>query len=222
MATQVTGDLYVELDGKLAEIKRQMRQPSGYPFDPEKLNKFLQRAIEGEFDDGQRWHEQDGVIYLKFEVISRGTTGPEWINRLEKKGCKLSKLAKDVLNSPDFNPTRGVIYKIAILKGKLFTDSDRVTGKIQAEADRRKFKKLQAEGACLIRELISDEEMEAMDLWRIVVFHKPIKDSDGDPSLLYVDRDGGGQRLGTYSDRPDAYWVPGYGFAFVVSQVSSN
>lgn len=218
MATQVTGDLYVELDGKLAEIKRQMRQSGGYPFDPEKLNRFLQRAVEGRFDDNQRWREEDGVIY--FEVTSDGTTGPQWIKRLEKRRFKLSKWAKDVLLSPDFKPTNGVTYRIAVLKGTLFTDSDRITRKIRAEADRRKLEKPNAEVACLIREMLSDEDIEAMGLWWIVVFHEPIKDSDGGPGLLGAFRGGGGRWLSTCDGRPGAYWHSAGGFAFAVPQVS--
>lgn len=45
----VAGELYFELDGQLAEIKRQLRQPNGYPFDPGKLKSHLQAAIEGRF-----------------------------------------------------------------------------------------------------------------------------------------------------------------------------
>lgn len=50
MATQVTGELYFDLDGQLAEIKRQLRQPAGYPFDPRHLQRALQAAIEGKFN----------------------------------------------------------------------------------------------------------------------------------------------------------------------------
>ncbi len=50
MATKVTGDQYYDLDGQLAEIKRQLRQQGGYPYDPEKLKKCLQDAIEGRFE----------------------------------------------------------------------------------------------------------------------------------------------------------------------------
>lgn len=216
MITQITGDLYVKLDGKLAEIKRQMRQSSGYPFDPEKLNKFLQRAVEGKFEDSCRWREEDGVIY--FEVTSNGRTGPEWIEYLEKKGFRLSKWAKDVLLSPDFKPTLSVTYRIAVLKGMLFTDSNRISRNICAEAERRKLAKLNAEVACLIREMFSDEELEAMGLLWIVVFHEAIKDTGGDLNLLSTGR---GWLL-TYYGRPGGRWLSNVGFAFAVSQVSSN
>ena len=50
MAQRVAGDLYHDLDGQLHEIKRQLRQLSGYPFDPEDLRRHLKSAIEGKFD----------------------------------------------------------------------------------------------------------------------------------------------------------------------------
>ncbi len=50
MATIVKGNLYVRLDGKLEEIKRQIRQRGGYGFDPEKLDRALQALIEGRFE----------------------------------------------------------------------------------------------------------------------------------------------------------------------------
>ncbi len=49
MAQCVAGDQYYVLDGQLHEIKRQLRQLSGYPFDPERLKMALQNIIEGKF-----------------------------------------------------------------------------------------------------------------------------------------------------------------------------
>ncbi len=51
MDTMVAGELYYELDGQLWEIKRQLRQPNGYPFNPDQLRVALQNAIEGKFDE---------------------------------------------------------------------------------------------------------------------------------------------------------------------------
>lgn len=51
MATIVKGEQYFELDGQLSEIKRQLRQLRGYPFDLQKLKYHLQEAIEGHFND---------------------------------------------------------------------------------------------------------------------------------------------------------------------------
>lgn len=52
MAIPVAGELYYELDGQLCEIKRQLRQPAGYPFDPTQLRVALQNAIAGMHIDG--------------------------------------------------------------------------------------------------------------------------------------------------------------------------
>ncbi|OGN08352.1 MAG: hypothetical protein A2750_00890 [Candidatus Yanofskybacteria bacterium RIFCSPHIGHO2_01_FULL_45_42] len=164
------------------------------------------------------WREQDGVIC--FSVTSDGTTGPQWVERLKKKGFQLSKWAKDVLNSKDFQPTNGVTTEIAVLKGMLFEDDDRITKKIRAEANRRKFTKPNAEVACLIREMFTDEEIEAMGLVWITTMHEPIKDSDDDPHLLIVYRDVSGRWLYAYYDEPDYLWNRDFGFAFVVPQVS--
>ena len=166
------------------------------------------------------WREEDGVIY--FSVTSDGTTGEDWIKRLEGNGFRVGDYAKQVLRSPDFKPTNGVTTEVAVLKGMLFEDNDRITKKIRAEADKRKLSKPNAELACLIREKFTDKEIEAMGLWYIVAMHEPINDSDGDPHLLYARRYDVGRWLNAYYDRPGDRWHRDHGFAFAVSQVSSQ
>lgn len=166
------------------------------------------------------WREEDGVIY--FSVTSDGTTGEGWITRLESKGFRVGDYAKQVLRSPDFKPTNGVTIEVAVLKGMLFEDQSRITSKIRAEADKRKLSKPNAELACLIRKKFTDKEIEAMGLRYIVAMHEPINDSDGDPNLLSADRDSGGRWLDAYYGRPDDRWGRDDGFAFAVSQVSSQ
>ena len=50
MAQRVAGEIYESVTGQLFEIGRQLRQPNGYPFDAQKLQRALQNAIEGKFD----------------------------------------------------------------------------------------------------------------------------------------------------------------------------
>ena len=166
------------------------------------------------------WTERDGVIY--FTVVSDGTTGEDWITRLEGKGKRLSNEAKFVLRSREFKPTSGVIYEIAVLKGMLFNDSDRVTSKIRADAEQRTLSTPNAEIACLIRDKFTDEEIEAMGLVWIVTMHEPIAGSDGIPLLLSARRRGGGSWLNAVWASPDGRWNRLGGFAFVVSQVTSS
>ena len=170
------------------------------------------------------WYEKDGVIYLS--VTSDGTTGEQWISRLESKGYRSSDYAKSILRSPDFKPTSGVTYNIAVLKGELFSDSDRVTKNIRAQAyactfTPEKLSDPNAEVACLIREKFSDDELKAMGLTWIVAMHEPIKDSVGDPSLLDADRRDDGCWLHAHWGIPGSRWPRDSGFAFVVSQVSA-
>ncbi len=51
MAIKVAGELYESITGQLFEIGRQLRQPNGYPYNPEHLKVALQNAIEGKFGD---------------------------------------------------------------------------------------------------------------------------------------------------------------------------
>jgi hypothetical protein len=166
------------------------------------------------------WREQDGVIY--FSVTSNGTTGKEWITRLESKGFCLGDWAKRVLRSQDFKPTSGVTTEVAILKGILFGDNDRIIKKIRAEADKRKLSKPNAELACLIREKFTDKEIEQMGLWYILVMHEPFDFSGCNPLLMVASCHYGGRWLFAYNGRPHDGWISNYGFAFVVSQVSSE
>lgn len=165
------------------------------------------------------WREKDGVISFTLPPTD-GTTGSQWIERLERKGFRLSKRAKDVLNSLDFKPTNGIISDIAVLKGMLWNDSNRITKNIRAEAEKRSFTKPNAEIACLIREKFSDEEIEAMGIWWIVAMHEPIKDSGGVPDMLSADRSDDGHWLCTAYDDHDRKWGRVGGFAFVLPQVS--
>ncbi len=165
-----------------------------------------------------KWIEKNGVI--RFSVTSDGTNGEEWIARLESKGFRVGDYVKSVLRSKDFKSTNKIIYEIAVLKGELFSDSDRITRTIRKEAKERKLFIFNAEAACLIREKFSDKELEAMGLYWIVAMHEPIKDSDGVPKLLFASRDGS-WLLTSYDDTDDE-WHRGCGFAFVVSKASNS
>lgn len=162
---------------------------------------------------------------IHFTVISNGRTGEECITYFEneKKDAKgkpyrVSDYGKSVLrNAPA--PTNGITYNIVVRPGKKISDSDRITKKIRAAADKKGWLKPHWEVACLIRDTFTDEQLEAMGLWYIVTMHEPIKDSDGGPSLLRSYRDGGGRWLNADYGRPDGYWYGSGGFAFAVPQV---
>ena len=167
----------------------------------------------------RNWREELGVIY--FTVLSDGTTGEEWISRLESKGYCVSDYAKSLLRSVDFKPTNGVTTEIAVLKGNIFLDKNRITKKIRDEAAKRKLIKLNTEVACLIREMFTDKEIKAMGLSWVVTMHEPIEDSNGVLYLLGTDPDpdSDGGWLGAYYAEPDNHWDSDGGFVFAVLQV---
>ena len=77
MATVVTGEQYKIIDGKMLELKRQIRQPGGYPFDPDQLVQYLQLAVEGKFESclpsiSKRLLEQVGTVSLPAIKIDTG------------------------------------------------------------------------------------------------------------------------------------------------------
>jgi hypothetical protein len=219
MAMKVTGDQYRDLDGQLFEIKRQLRQSGGYPFDIHQLKLFLQRAIEGKFLDDQIWRQENDVIY--FEVTSEGTTGLEWIERLGMKGFKFTNMASSLLHSEHFYPTNGITYQVAIFPARFFPKSKRITHSIREEAYRRKFANPQAEIACLIGEKLSCEALDVMGFSGIAVFHDPIQDLEGVPSLLSIYGRYASHWVGTCVGRPDTVWSSDCGFAFALPQPHS-
>jgi len=181
-----------------------------------------------------KWREQDGIIYLS--VTSDGTTGPQWIERLERRGFPVEYEAANVLRSDGFKPSNGVKTEIAILQGSLFQDylGGRTTKKICAEARRRGLTKPNAEVACLIREKFADQEIEDWDRWWIVVMHEPIKDRNGVLCLLGAGRTGAFRMGGTLTDpvrgrlsacrgvRLGTDWHRTYMFAFAVSSIAAK
>ncbi len=161
------------------------------------------------------------MIY--FTLVSNGMTGKEWIKHFEAKGINVGDYAKQLLLSKAFKPSKkGTIYNIAVIKGEFFSDDNRITSNIREEADKRKFGKPNAEVSPLTRDMFTNEEIKAMGLYWIVPMHEPIKDSDGDPSLLGAGRRDGRPWLGAYDGRSDSRWGREDGFAFLAPQVSSQ
>jgi len=169
-----------------------------------------------------KWPEKDGVIYFNEELVSDGTTGPEWVKRLEAEGKKITKYAKSVLLSPEFKPTNGTKYKVAVLKGEIFNDNERTTENIRKKADLLNLQTPNAELACILRERFSDKQLEDMGLYWIVAMHEPIKDFDDNPRLVIASRSDNGSWLHTDYGGPGNWWSRDGGFAFAVSQVSGS
>lgn len=217
MAQKVEGKLYESITGQLFELGRQLRQKNGYPFDPNELQGCLQDIIEGKFKDNFWRVEEDGTVRLKLTGI--GLTGLEWEKRLESKGFKLSKSAKDLLNSPDFTSCeKDKVYEVVILSGKLFSDRRRTTKNILAEGDCRGLihgSVLPIEIACLIRENFSNEQFKKIDINWLTTMHEPIEDHYGGLHLFSMDRGDDGFWLSADYAILEGLWRSGDGYIFL-------
>jgi hypothetical protein len=110
-----------------------------------------------------------------------------------------------------------VTTKIEILKNVPFRGGCRTTEKIRAEGILRNLREPNAEVACLIREMLTDDGIKAMGFWWIVVMHQPMGELGNSPSLLCVDRGGDGHWLRACYGKPHNRWPNGGGFAFTSS-----
>ncbi len=164
--------------------------------------------------------DDEGNIH--FTLTSYGFNREQWEQHLELRGWRIGDYARQVLRRASDAPTNGVVYNIVVRPGKKISDSDRITKKIRAAADKKGWLKPHWEVACLIRDTFTDDQLEQMGLWYIVTMHEPIKDSGGGPRLLYSFRRGDGRWLRASDDGPGDDWDVRGGFAFVVPQVSSQ
>jgi hypothetical protein len=184
--------------------------------DGERWYQDLTKFLRGELYSSKRWTEKDGVIY--FTITSNGKTGDDWITHFEGKKLPVGSYAQSVLRHKNFKPTKaGTVHNITVLKGELFSDEDRITKNIRAEAKKRKMTDPHAEVACLIRDAFSNKEIEEMGLSWIITMHEPIPDSDGDPSVLGA-RGSGDYELDACRGILGSSWNRDGGFAFSASQ----
>ncbi len=81
MAKKVAGELYESITGQLFEIGRQLRQPNGYPFDPGVLQKYLQNAIEGRFNQVIKVVTPDDKILEFVSTVTVSATTKKFVVR---------------------------------------------------------------------------------------------------------------------------------------------
>ncbi len=156
--------------------------------------------------------EEDNIHFM---LTSNGFTREQWEQHLGSRGWCIGDQARIVLRRAIEAPTNGVTYKIVVRPGNEISDSDRMSKKIRAVADKKGWGKPHWEVACLIRDTFTDQQVEVMGLWYIVTMHEPIKDSDGDPNLLGTTRHGDCRGFYTLYDDGPGPWRDDGGFAFV-------
>lgn len=151
-----------------------------------------------------------------FEVTTDGRSGEQLITDIEAQGDRVGDIAKQLLRNKKFVATDGVTYKLALIMGDEFEDDDRITSNIRAEAAKRGYVDPSMELAPYVREMFSDEDLEQIGLWALIIMHEAVTDSRGYLDLLGLRRDGGGRVLSAFSGYPGRRWVRGRGFLFLV------
>lgn len=154
---------------------------------------------------------EDDVIY--FSVTSDGTSGKDWIARLEAKGLYVECHLEESLLNSNFSPTTGVTTSVAVLKGTLFKNHKRFSKVIYAEAARRGFTQLDVETACLVHDHFSNDEIKALGLKWIVVM-------DGLAHFFGAHRGNAARWLVNHRG-PRFRWYKNHGFAFAVSETQA-
>lgn len=149
-------------------------------------------------------------------ITSVGKTGEEWITRLESNGFRVGDYAKKLLRNAAVTTTTGTVYDLVVIKGEEFpTDAARTNEAIRALAKSRGYLTPPIEVAPLLRESITDKEIEEMGLYALIVMHEPVADADGGLRLLGVDRRDGGRWLFAFFGSPQCLWFRDDGFVFL-------
>ena len=203
------------MPGKLnALVKNIMRQTG--ETDP---NKAVRLINSGQWVLVPKLLHPSSLHEIRLSVASDGTTGKQWVERLKKKDLRVSDYAKQLLLSPDFRPTKGILYEVLIIKGAYWknSNSDSNTAKIRSEALKRKLETPNAEIACLLFEELTNVDLEAMGLLWITIMHDPIASDEGE-NLLSVYRLDDGPWLDADFGEPEEDWNRHGSFAFVLPQ----
>ena len=158
------------LPGKLNTLVKNIIKQTGET-DPNKAVELVNsgRWLITKFPSS--WVEKyDGVI--TFPVKSDGTTGEEWITRLQSKGFRIGKTAKKVLRSKDFIPTKDVTTEVGIFQSKRFEGSNWSRGNLNTEAEKHGFKKPNAETAFLIIEALSGMGFRDLEMTEFYIMYE--------------------------------------------------
>ena len=125
------------------------------------------------------WQKVSGVTHLS--VISDGTTGSQWISRLKEQGKAVSDTAVRFLLSDEFHPTSGVVTRVVIQPGSRDEKGSVSTEQLEREAEWANLTAPEMEVACLMREILSQSDLQEMGFRSICVMHK--SNDRGDPGL---------------------------------------
>lgn len=165
---------------------------------------------------------EHGHIVIAFAGLD--LTGEQEIKRLLSAGYRVSDSAKSCFTSTAddsydkrYRLVADRLYRVALVPGReIPRDSDRSTAALRKLGREYGYGKPLGGHIPRTREAVSDTQMEEMGIRYIASLHDPIKDSDGNPDVLIVDRIDDGQWVHTCWDDPGDRWYDDGAFAFPV------
>ena len=165
------------------------------------------------------WHEEGRRHLLLGHQRRHDRRGLDHQTR-EQGLPRVGDYAKQVLRSPDFEPTNGVTTEVAVLKGR---PSRTTTGSRRRSAPRPQAQAVQAERRALASSVRSSRTRRSKR-W-VCGTSLPCTNPSTTPTAIRTCwvRAVAAVVAGStaYHGRPDGRWVVTDGFAFAVSQVSS-
>lgn len=213
MAQRVAGDQYESITGQLFEIGRQLRQKSGYPYDPGKLQRHLQMAIEGDFGDRDRIPALPTWKTIVLGICAK--SGYDLYELLVKDGCHVSEWADDLLKMKNsafsVSSEQLLVDLVKVSVAELGFHSGAKTSDIYKAAQKRGLVLCPSEVGPQLRRQYVDQPR---DEW-ILVGMEPIADSDGDLRVFGVAHGDDGRWLGGHFGHPSFVWDGGSVWVFV-------
>ena len=124
---------------------------------------------------------------IRFTVTSNGFTGDMWAKYFENIGMVVGGSTKNTLHVVKEAPTTIETYNVVVRPGKLLNDAARVVSRIREGGEFCGWKVPHWEVGCLLRDKLTEADLEQMGLAYIVVMHEPIACAyDGAPKLLIL------------------------------------
>jgi hypothetical protein len=107
---------------------------------------------------------------INVSLASDGTTGEQWIKRLENQGHILNLEVKRLLTSPQFIATKGERWEVVILKKTSEKALILKREEVLAEAKTLHLVSINLEISCLLREELTLDWLGRLNLQRVFVF----------------------------------------------------
>lgn len=181
-------------------------------------------------DPDSCWKEHNGIYYVK--VRTDKTSGQDLLKRLSDKNIFVSRLAENVFLNPSFGASDKFIpegynsyeYVIGIIPASLknkFDDDyfeEKLVSKILNRAEASGFERPSPRIASALREVISNKDMQDMDLEQIIIFHRPAPGYRDITYCLSITQDIGRTCLRTYAKNAKGADDGQVGFAFIASR----